>query len=79
MQNCTWCDGILFGKEKLGEWEAFSLFYAVPQKQVLYSLEIGQEVTVGKYPFDQDAVVARILRGTKPAKVTRRSTATMSC
>jgi hypothetical protein len=62
-------DGILFGSgEKLGEWEAFSLFYTMPQKQVLYSLEIGQEVTVGTFPYYEDAVVARILRGTKPAK-----------
>lgn len=30
-------------------------------------MEVGQEVTVGKDPFTEDAVVARILRGTKPA------------
>ena len=31
------------------------------------SQEVGQEVRVGEYPFREDAVVTRILRGTKAA------------
>jgi hypothetical protein len=61
-------DGILFGTgEKLGEWDVFTLFFTKPQADKYYSLEVGQEVTVGKHPFTEDAVVARILRGTKSA------------
>ena len=61
-------DGLLFSSgELLGDWEAYTLFYAAPARGQWRSLEIGQEVQVGKYPFSEDAVVARILRGTKAA------------
>jgi hypothetical protein len=61
-------DGLLFGSgEMLGDWEYFTLFYVKPDCGQWRSLEVGQEVQVGKYPFDEDAVVARILRGAKPA------------
>ena len=61
--------GHLFGcGEKLGDWEAFTLFYVQPNGgEPRRSLQVGSEVHVGEYPFVEDAVVARILRGTKPA------------
>jgi len=61
-------DGLLFGSgEKLGDWEAFTLFYVRPAHGKWRSLEVGQEVQVGECPFHEDAVVTRILRGTKAA------------
>lgn len=61
-------DGLLFGSgEKLGDWEAFTLFYVRPARGKWRSLEVGQEVQVGEFPFHEDALVARILRGTKAA------------
>ena len=61
-------EALLFGTagEKLGAWEAFTLFYVKPDGAQWRATEVGQKVTVGHYPFDEDAVVARILRATKP-------------
>jgi hypothetical protein len=57
-------EGLLFGSgEKLGEWEAFTLFFVRPGAAQCRSLEVSQKVTVGD--FHKDAMVARILRGTK--------------
>ena len=56
--------------EKFGEWDAYTLFWPKPSHDhpsSLRELVVGEEVTVGKFPFEEQAVVARILRGTKPA------------
>ena len=53
--------------EKLGEWEVFTTFYVKPKGDELRWLQVDQKVTVGEYPFCEDAVVARIIRGTKAA------------
>lgn len=62
-------EAILYGSgEKLGEWGAFTLFYAKPSdSKQLRSLECGQRVVVGERPHEEQAIVTRILRGTKPA------------
>ena len=60
-------EALLLGSgQKIGEWTAFTLLYAKPDGDKWRSLEVGQEVMVGAFPFDEAAVVARILRGTKP-------------
>jgi hypothetical protein len=61
--------GYLFGTgEKLGDWDAFPLYFQKPDADgQLRSLQLGQTVRVGKYPFDEQVTVARILRGSKPA------------
>ena len=72
--NSSRVDGWLFGTgEKLGQWDAFTLFYRKPDydnrnlfgEPTIGSFELGQEVEVGE--LRKDAIVARILRGTKPA------------
>ena len=61
-------DGLLFGKgEKIGEWDAFTLFFVNPSVSKLCTLGVGLEVYVGEYGDHEDAVVTRILRGIKAA------------
>ena len=58
-------DGFLFGTgERLGVWDAFKLFYAIPSDSRLRSLECSQRVVVSN---EDDAIVIRILRGSKAA------------
>jgi hypothetical protein len=50
--------------ERLGVWDAFKLFYAIPSDSRLRSLECSQRVVVSN---EDDAIVIRILCGSKAA------------
>ena len=61
-------DGFLFDTgEKLGDWTAFSLYYVKSDGKSMRSLECAQHVIVGKLPYEDNAIVIRILRGVKQA------------
>ena len=72
-------EATLFGTgEVMGEWVAYTLFYAKPAQGKLRSFETGQCVCVGTYPFEDHAVFTRILRGTKRSG-TAANTKTQHC
>ena len=61
--------GYLLGTgEKFDKWDAFPLYFQKPGADgQLRSLQQGQIVNVGEWPFHVEVTVARILRGTKAA------------